>query len=272
MTDEQHQGRMAGTRWDPAQYARFSDHRLRPALELMSRISLEAPSIIYDLGCGTGQITRMMSQQWPKAQVFGVDNSREMLDRAAAEADDVQWIEADIREWTPDGAPDLIFSNAALQWVEGHDGLFPRLAGFVRRGGCLAVQMPMSWGLASHRLMREVLANGGLDGGPIGRDALRDSVARNWVAGPETYYDLLAGDGRTLDIWTTEYLQVLVGKDPVVEWVKGTGLRPILHDLDDDSREQFIAEYTRRVALAYPPRADGDTVYPFRRLFMVAGL
>lgn len=269
MTDI-HQGRIAGTSWDPGQYSRFSDHRLRPALELLARIPLERPAVIYDLGCGTGHITRMLAERWPSAEVYGVDNSREMLEQAAAEPGRVKWLEADIAEWTPDESPDLIYSNAALQWVGDHTNLFPRLAKRITSGGCLAVQMPLSWGLPSHRLMREVLANGGPGGAPLGTDTLRQSVARKWVAEPEEYYDLLLDGTSSLDIWTTEYLQVLEGREPVVEWVKGTGLRPILHDLDDRDRALFVAEYQQRIADAYPVRADGRTVYPFERLFIVA--
>lgn len=270
MTVDIHQGRVAGTQWDPGQYARFSDHRLRPALELLARIPLDTPAVIYDLGCGTGHITRLIAERWPSAEVYGVDNSREMLSRASAEPGRVQWVEADIADWTPELAPDLIYSNAALQWVGDHRTLFPRLLDLVKPGGCLAVQMPLSWGLPSHRLMRDVLDDGGRDGTPLGTDALRRSVARKWVDEPEDYYDLLVGGTRAIDIWTTKYLQVLEGRDPVVEWVKGTGLRPILHDLDELSRDMFVAEYMRRIADAYPVRSDGRTVYPFERLFIVA--
>jgi trans-aconitate 2-methyltransferase len=265
-----HQGQVAGTRWEPAQYLKFADHRLRPALELLARVDLAEPRVIYDLGCGTGQVTRLLAARWPAAAVYGLDNSAEMLAQAATEPSRVRWIEADLREWHPEAAPDLIYANATLHWVDGHDELFPRLVGLLRPGGCLAVQMPQSWPAPSHRLMRDTLANGGPHGEPLGPESLRQAVARNWVADAATYYDLLAGRARDLDIWETEYLQVLAGDDPVLEWVKGTGLRPILHGLDDDTRAFFLAEYARRLRAAYPARADGRTLYPFRRLFVVA--
>ncbi len=270
MSSEAHQGQVAGTRWDPSQYLRFADHRLRPALELLERVPLSPPTVVYDLGCGTGDVTRIIAERWPAATVYGVDNSKEMLVKAGAEPGSVRWVEADIRRWRPDEPPDLIYSNATLQWVEGHAELFPRLLGYVSTGGCLAVQMPLSWDMPSHRLMRETLANGGPGGTALGTEELNRAVARKWVASAEEFYDLLAGHVRSLDIWQTEYLQVLDGDDPVLEWVKGTGLRPILNGLDDRERDTYLDEYARRLRATYPRRADGRTLYPFGRLFIVA--
>jgi len=270
MSPQIHPGQIAGTHWDPHLYLKFSDHRLRPALELLDRVPLAAPKVIYDLGCGSGQVTRLMAERWPSATVYGLDNSPEMLERAAAEPGKVHWLAADIRTWLPAEPPELIYSNATLQWVEEHQDLFPRLVGFLRAGGCLAVQMPLSWEAPSHRLMRETLANGGPHGQSLGPEQLRQAVARNWVAEAEVYYDLLVSCTRSLDIWETEYLQILEGEDPVLEWVKGTGLRPILNGLDDQERELFLEEYARRLRATYPVRADGRTLYPFRRLFIVA--
>jgi trans-aconitate 2-methyltransferase len=265
-----HRGQVAGTRWDANLYLRFSDHRLRPALDLLHRVPLESPGVIYDLGSGTGNITRIIAERWPAARVFGVDNSKEMLEKAAAVSGTVQWIEADINHWQPDEPPDLIYSNAALHWVPDHRRLFPRLAGSLKGGGCLAVQMPLNWGGPSHRLMRETLANGGPKGTALGTEALRQAVAREWVEEAEKYFDLLSGRGGSVDIWETEYLHVLEGSDPVVEWMKGTALRPILMDLEEQERALFLAEYARRLRTAYPVRADGRTHFPFRRLFMIA--
>ncbi len=265
-----HHGEVAGTGWDPQQYLKFSDHRLRPALELLERVPLESPHLIYDLGCGDGQMARLMAERWPAAQVYGLDNSPQMLEKAGAEPGRVEWIEADAQTWQPSQPPDLIYSNATLQWLDGHQSLFPRLFGSLAPGGCLAVQMPLSWGMPSHRLMRETLADGGADGTPLGTENLRQAVAHKWVEDAGDYYDLLVGHASSLDIWETEYLQVLAGDDPVLEWVKGTGLRPILNALEDGDREIFLAEYARRLRGAYPAKSDGRTLYPFRRLFLIA--
>lgn len=270
MTTQPNQGRMAGRHWDPNQYLKFEDHRLRPALELLDRIPLQEPQVIYDIGCGAGQITHLMAERWPEAKVYGLDNSPEMLAKASAKPSAIEWIEADINSWTPDEKPDLIYSNATLQWVTEHNRLFPRLASLLQVGGCLAVQMPLSWGMPSHRLMRETLVDGGAGGAMLGSEELRQSVGRKWVEDAAEYYDLLEGVCSNVDIWETEYLQILSGDDPVLEWVRGTGLRPILNGLEDAEREQFLAEYRQRLRTAYPMRANGHTLYPFRRLFIVA--
>jgi trans-aconitate 2-methyltransferase len=262
-------GSPAGTRWDPAQYSRFSDHRLRPALELLARIPLESPRVVVDLGCGTGNVTRLLAERWPNAAVHGIDHSKEMLREARSVPGDIQWIEADIAQWIPQDPPDVIYSNAALHWASGHYELFPRLAGFLAAGGCLAVQMPLSWDAPSHRLMRETLAGGGPGGGPLGPETLRQTTARRPVESTGVYYDLLTGPGRAVDIWETEYLQILNGEDPILEWIKGTGLRPVLNALPPRELGTFLAAYRRRLRDAYPPRPDGTTLYPFRRLFVV---
>jgi trans-aconitate 2-methyltransferase len=273
MSSPTHPGHLAGSRWNPDQYLRFSDHRLRPALELLQRISLADPKVIFDLGCGVGQVTRMLAERWPDANVYGLDNSSEMLARAAAgPAGPVQWLEADIRSWRPDKLADLLYSNATLHWIENHQELFPRLVGFLKPGGCLAVQMPLSWNLPSHRIMRETLAIGGPDGKPLGSEELRQTLEREWVRDSRAYYDILATRTAHIDIWETEYLQVLEGADPVLEWVKGTGLRPVLSGLGEEEREIFLSEYSRRLRQAYPARADGCTLYPFRRLFLIVSV
>ena len=249
---------------------KFSDHRLRPGLELLERVAVESPSVIYDLGCGSGQLSRLIAERWPTARVYGLDHSREMLQQAAREPAPVEWVEADISAWQPAEPADLIYSNATLHWLENHEQLFPRLVRHLKAGGCLAIQMPLSWGAPSHRLMRETLANGGPEGRALGSEQLRKTVARKWVEDAAVYYDLLVDRTSNLDIWETEYLQVLEGEDAVLEWVKGTGLRPILNGLDGPEREVFLQEYKRRLRQAYPIRADGRTLYPFRRLFLVA--
>jgi trans-aconitate 2-methyltransferase len=233
-------------------------------------VPLTDPRVVFDLGCGAGQLTRLIANRWPNAAVTGVDNSPDMLSEAGREPSTVRWRQADIRTWSPTEPADLIYSNATLQWLDDHCQLFPRLVSFLNPGGCLAVQMPLSWDLPSHRLMRDTLANGGPGGTPLGSEQLRKSAARNWVEPASVYYDLLAPLARMVDLWETEYHQVLQGDDPVLEWVKGTGLRPILNGLDEHERQLFVAEYSRRLRETYPSRAGGRTVYPFRRLFILA--
>ena len=265
-----HPSRPAGTRWDPGQYHRFADHRLRPALELLDRVPIAGASLVYDLGCGSGNVTRIIAERFSGARVAGVDVSNEMLARAAEAPSRIEWTRADIAEWEPDRAPELIYSNAALHWVDDHAALFPGLFGLLAPGGCLAVQMPLSYSMPSHVLMRETLADGGVDGSRLGDEALAAAVARKWVLDAGEYYDLLAREAESVDLWETEYIQRLEGEDPVLEWVRATGLRPILNGLRGAERERFVAVYRERLRLAYPQHAGGHTLYPFRRLFMVA--
>jgi trans-aconitate 2-methyltransferase len=259
--------------WDPTQYLAFSDLRLRPAAELLARVRHDGPGLIYDLGCGTGHITRLLCRRWPDAELVGLDSSQAMLDRALQSQDEgsrITWQREDIAAWRASRPADIIYSNAALHWLDAHETLFPDLHGQLAPGGVLAVQMPLSWHLPSHRLMREVLEHGSEHGGPLGDAALRARYARPPVAQPADYYTWLAPHAAHIDIWITEYLQILQGADAVLEWVKGTGLRPILDGLAGNERDRFMDVYRQRLAEAYPVRAGGETLYPFQRLFIVA--
>ncbi len=255
---------MARTVWDPAQYGKFGEERQRPVDDLLARVPLDDAGHIYDLGCGDGRVTGLLRARWPGAAVTGVDNSAVMLTKAREGDPDIDWIEADIAEWPAPGVADLVFANASMQWVGDHPTLFPRLAGMVAQGGVLAVQMPRNHDAPSHQRMREAAA-----AGPR-RAKLGDMRPFKPVAEPDAYYDILAPHVTRLDIWETEYVHVLEGADPVVDWTKGTGLSPYLKPLDEAERAGFLADYTARIARAYPRRADGRTLMPFRRLFIVA--
>lgn len=250
--------------WDPTIYSAFAQPRLRPALDLLARIEVAAPRRVVDLGCGTGNVTRLLAAHWPAAQVTGVDSSPEMLSAARDGGGGITYVLGDMADWQAEAPVDVLFSNAALQWLGGHGGVFPRLLAMVAPGGVLAVQMPHNHFAASHRLMAEAA-----EAGPW-RRVLAPLAARFPVFEPSFYYDLLAPLAASLDIWETEYLHVLDGDNPVMAWTMGTALRPLLAAVDGAWREGFLADYSRRVAAAYAPRPDGKTVLPFRRLFLVA--
>jgi trans-aconitate 2-methyltransferase len=250
--------------WDPAQYLKFADHRLRPAVDLLNRIDLDHPGEIYDLGAGAGNVTRLIKERWPGARVTGVDDSAAMLAKAAATAPAITWHQADLSTWSPARPADLIYSNAALHWLGGHERLFPALLGSLAPGGVLAVQMPRNFGAPSHTAIAEAARSGPW------RARLEPLLRPAPVADPDFYYGVLAPKAATLDIWETEYLQILEGPDPVKEWTKGTWLKPLLDALPEPERGRFEAHYAGLVARAYPRRADGRTLFPFRRLFIVA--
>ena len=249
------------TDWDPGLYDRYGEERLRPALDLIARLG-GTPRDIWDLGCGTGAITRILAQRWPAALVRGVDSSPEMLEQAHGIAG-IEWIEGRIEEWSPESPPELIFSNAALQWVGDHDELFPRLVDHLAPGGVLAVQMPRNFGEPSHVLLAETARSGRWS------DSVGHVVRDSPVAPPQHYQRLLRDRVTALDIWETTYLQVLDGPDPVLEWTRATGARPFVAAAGDNS-EDFLADYRDRLRIAYPTEADGTTLFPFRRLFIVA--
>jgi trans-aconitate 2-methyltransferase len=267
--------RGAATRWDPACYLRFAAERLRPARELLQRVPLADPRSIVDLGCGDGSATRLLAERWPGAAITGLDHSPEMLARAAGEPAaaakaTTSWLAGDIRTWAPERPVDLIFSNAALHWIEGHRELLPRLIDRLQPGGCLALQVPRSFDAPSHRLLRETLAGGGPGGRALGSAQLRAALVHSPVLEPREYGELLAPYARHVDAWETEYQHVLAGRDPVLEWVRGTALRPVLAGLDAAERALFLEEYARRLRSAYPELPDGRTLFPFRRFFLVA--
>ncbi|BCL20999.1 trans-aconitate 2-methyltransferase [Streptomyces tuirus] len=265
--------------WDPTQYLRHAGHRARPFTDLLARVPdlpTQPPADhprIADLGCGPGNVTVLLAARWPTARITGYDNSPEMLDKAHVDHEGpttgggrLDFHHADARTWTPDQPHDLIISNATLQWVPGHAQRFPDWVAGLKPGGTLAFQVPGNFDAPSHRLMRELAGSarwrGRLD------DTLRHADA---VHTPETYLERLTSLGCAADVWETTYIHLLQGEDPVLDWVKGTGLRPVLTALADDpeAREAFVAEYRAALREAYPAGPHG-TPFPFRRVFAVA--
>ncbi len=242
----------------------FGDYRDRPFFDLTDRISATAPQTVVDLGCGPGNLTVALANRWPRANVLGVDASQRMIARAQAAHDtpNVRFEQADVRDWRAIGA-DVVVSNALLQWVPGHDRLLTRWLGELGRGAWFALQVPGNFDAPSHALMRELAASVRWSG-QLGA-VLRGSDA---VAGPEEYLQLMLDAGFSTDAWETTYLQLLQGEDPVLDWVRGTGLRPVLEVLNNDDAGQFESEYAAALRQAYP-RGEHGTVFPFRRIFCV---
>jgi trans-aconitate 2-methyltransferase len=253
--------------WNSDQYLKFAGERTQPAIDLAARIALEAPARVIDLGCGPGNSTAVLARRWPSAAIAGLDNSAAMLAAARKDFPGIGWLESDIAGWRADPAapPEVVFSNAALQWVPDHRREFPRLLAQVAPGGALAVQMPANLDAPPHRIMREVSAL------PSWRQYF-SPPPREWhVHPPDFYYDLLAPHAKRLELWTTEYLHLLDGIDGIIDWYRGTGLRPWLQALPDEaSREKFLGAYRARLVAYFAPRVDGKVLFPFRRLFLIA--
>ncbi len=252
--------------WDPAQYLRHAGHRTRPFTDLLARVPdlPRDPARIADLGCGAGNVTALLAARWPTARITGYDHSPEMLDRARAghAGDRLDFAHADVRTWTPREPYDLIVSNATLQWVPGHAERFGEWIAGLTPGGTFALQVPGNFDAPSHTLLRELAASSRWRARLSG--ALRHEEA---VLRPETYLERLTALGCATDAWETTYIHLLRGEDPVLDWVRGTALRPVLTALDGDpeAREHFVADYRA----AYPAGPHG-TPFPFRRVFAAA--
>lgn len=266
----------AAPTWDPQQYLRHATHRTRPFLDLLARTTGlpggDSPRIA-DIGCGPGNVTVLLAERWPAARITGLDSSHEMLAAAAqyagptAGGGSLDFRRADAAAWTPDEPYDLIVSNAALQWVPGHADRFGDWLDHLTPGGVLAFQVPGNFTAPSHALLAELCDT------PQWRARLAGHGRRYvHILSPADYLERLTVLGcETVDVWESTYVQLLQGEDPVLEWTKGTALRPVLTALDGDpgAAREFVGQYRDLLRKAYPPGPHG-TVFPFRRIFAVA--
>ena len=252
--------------WDAGQYLRFGGERSRPFFDLVAQVGATGPRYVADLGCGPGNLTAALARRWPGATVVGIDNSTEMIDAARAtvaqEAPNLSFALGDVREWRPERPVDVLVCNAVLQWVPGHDELLLRWADLLAPGGWLAFQLPGNFDQPSHAIVKELAA------APRWRALLADVRLNRQAGDPADYVTLLARPGFEVDAWETSYLHILPGENPVLEWTKGTTLRPVLAALDAERAAEFVTEYGQRVAAVYQQRPFG-TIFPFRRVFAV---
>ena len=251
--------------WSAEQYLKFEDERTRPARDLLAQVPLENPRTVVDIGCGPGNSTELLMKRWPQAAVTGIDTSADMLRQARERLPAQTFIEANVAHWVPPAGADVLFANAVFQWVPDHLKQFGRLLGALPPGGVLAVQMPDNLDEPSHILMRDVALEE-----PFREPLANAARMRDLLPRPRDYYDALKPLCSRLDIWHTIYNHVLDDANAIVEWVKGTGLRPFLDPLPFPERKLFLAEYTARIAGAYLPQSDGKVLLRFPRLFIIA--
>jgi trans-aconitate 2-methyltransferase len=251
--------------WDPKQYGRFSTERSRPFYELLNRVGASAPSSVADIGCGPGELTAELAERWPQAEVVGVDNSPEMIEaaRRLPSIGRLRFEVLDASAWRPTAPVDVIVSNALLQWIPDHEDLLAKWVGYLADGGWLAFQVPANHDQVAHSLLREQAAS------PKWQSRLGDVLFSRQTGDPGTYLELLTKEGCAVDAWETTYMQLLSGENPVLEWFKGTALRPVLAALDEEARAEFLAEYGPKLLSAYPAASYG-TLFRFRRVFVVA--
>lgn len=252
--------------WSAKQYVAFEDERTRPARDLLAAIPTAEARSVVDIGCGPGNSTELLVQRFPGATVSGLDSSADMIAAARKRLPQLQFDVAEIDRWADQGLFDVIFANAVLQWVPNHPALLPALAGKLAEGGSLAIQMPDNLNEPSHRLMREVAANG-----PWASKLADAAGQRTDMASASEYFSMLRPQCARVDVWRTTYHhQLSDGAAGVVEWFKGSGLIPFLSPLTESERAQYLEQYLAEVEKAYPALADGSVLLPFPRLFMVA--
>jgi trans-aconitate 2-methyltransferase len=253
--------------WDAAAYLKFGDERTRPCRDLAARVEVAGPARVIDLGCGPGNSTAVLRARWPGAEITGLDNSAEMLEKARADGPGTYWVQGEIARWAEEEGErfDVVLSNAALQWVPDHAALFPKLLGRVAPGGALAAQLPAYSDQPGQRLIRELARSAKWR-------ARFTKEPADWRAESVAfYYDALAARAARLELWETEYVHVVDGTRAVVEWYRATGLRPFLSALaTEEDRAEFVAEYHEALEPHYRPQKDGRVLFPFRRLFVVA--
>ena len=251
--------------WDADQYERFRGERSRPFFDLLARIPDQSYRSVVDLGCGTGDLTAALADHWPEARVTGVDLSEAMLTpaRTRAEAGRLDFLQADLAIWRPEATADLIVSNAAIQWVPDHDALLRHSASYLGSKGVLAVQMPANFESPSHALLKKLSLSKRWAG------KLKKCLRHDVVQPLERYVEIAWGLGLKVDAWETVYQHILPGRDAVLEWMKGTGLRPVMAALKGAELEEFLAAYGEKLRAAYPETPAG-TRFPFRRFFFVA--
>jgi trans-aconitate 2-methyltransferase len=257
--------------WDPQQYLHYGNERERPFAELLARIAHPDPKEIVDLGCGPGTTTVHLLERWPDAHVIGIDSSSDMIAHAArvTAPGRLEFRQGDLREWEPDGPVDVLLTAATLQWVPDHASLFPRFVGSLAPGGVFAFQVPGNFSEPSHTLLYE-LAQSDRWGA-----RLRHLVRSSPVLDPAEYLSALLATGAQADVWETTYFHILHGQDAVLEWVRGSALRPFLTaldgpDLPEGDADEFLSAYAAVLRAAYPRDAEGRTIFPFRRIFGVA--
>lgn len=245
--------------WNPTLYLHYGSERTRPAIDLLSRVNVEAAEQIVDLGCGPGNSTALLHQRWPTAHITGVDSSSAMIAEASRTLPDCHFLQEDIRHYRPDRPLDLIFASASLQWVPDHYDLLPKLVSLLKMNGVLAVQMPDNWQEPTHVLMREVAWEQGYP--DRGREAL---------PGVHAYHDILSEAGCDVTLWRTTYYHQMTSHQAIIDWVSATGLRPWLQELNESEQKNYLHRYHQLLEEHYPLQENGQILLAYPRLFIVA--
>ena len=251
--------------WNPEQYLKYKSERTRPSMDLVSRIKIKTPRNIIDIGCGPGNSTQILLQRWPSAKIVGLDHSEEMIKKARQDYPRQKWLTADVSLFESDILYCIVFSNACLHWVPHHDVVIPRLFEFVRDRGAIAVQVPSNHKSPLHKALVSVSSDKKWHRYTKGCERLLHHHP------PQYYYELLTPIASSVDLWETIYYHILPSHEGLIEWSKGTAMKPYLDRLPDEGkRNRFEREVLAGCKDAYKVQKDGSIIYPFKRLFFIA--
>ncbi|HEY9167710.1 MAG TPA: methyltransferase domain-containing protein [Candidatus Kryptonia bacterium] len=252
-------------KWNPHEYLKFAGERTRPSVDLAARIEIENPRSIIDIGCGPGNSTQVLRSRWPAAKIIGLDSSAEMIARASKDFPESEWITADVSSYSFPTKHDIVFSNAAIQWIPDHDELLPRLMDAVSSGGVFAVQVPSDAGSPLRLALLEVSARPEWNRFVAGAEKLAAYHDADY------YYNILAPISSKFDLWETTYYHLLDFHKGLVEWYKGTGMRPFLERIPDEKMKiEFQNQILNECVKAYRIQDNGKLLYPFKRTFFIA--
>lgn len=260
------------TDWNPQAYLKYKDERLQPAIDLISRIDLQHPSRILDIGCGPGNSAALLKSRWPDAKIIGIDSSPNMIFEAKESDSEIEWILADAqKDVSLLGRFDLVFSNAALQWMAKHKVLIPNLWDLVKVGGAFCAQIPHAKDMEIQIALKKVVNNEkwGLQFGNVSKVTNNDVIKRkNDIL--SSYYDILSAFSRQVIIWQTDYYHVMNNHQDLVDWYQTTGAKPYLDKLNQEEQKEFQFDFLQEIKASYPVQIDGKVLFPFRRIFMIA--
>ena len=255
--------------WSADQYSKFLKDRTRPSTDLLAHVPNTSPKRVVDIGCGPGNSTAVLAERYPNAKVSGFDTSPDMIRKAKEVLPNVDFEVADLTSYKPEQPVDVLFSNAVFQWLPNGKRIeiVTQLLEHLAPGGTLAFQIPYNLNEPSHAVMREVAA---MPNKPWTEILARANIERDQFPSPTEIWDGLKPLCADLDIWQTTYMHVMENHEGIVEWVKGTGLRPYVDPLDEKAREEFISIYLGKLKEAYTAQVDGKVLLPYPRLFVVA--
>ncbi len=252
--------------WNPDLYLKFNRERIQPSRDLISRINYEKPEKIIDIGCGPGNSTQMLARRWPDASVTGIDSSPAMIKKAATDFPDGNWKLRDAGKDVIEEKYDIVFSNAAIQWIPGHEKLLRKFHSLLNNNGLLAVQVPLSRDMPLGKSIEEIARN------KRWNSLTKDATTLFTIHNSPWYYDRLSGIFNSIEIWETSYIHAMDSHNSILEMIRSTGLKPYLEGLgSEEEKSDFESLVFKSINKHYPRQKNGKVLFPFKRLFFIAG-